>query len=105
MRGEVTTSAVQFLHRLKIVAELNRICILPCLQLDERLQFLGSEYSVTGAVNMREFVLPTRVDREVDVNNGFLGILLSYLCLGMGDSGFEVACFAVNGKKMLLRLN
>src|SRR6266850_7800336 len=103
--GQVSTSAVQFLRRLQITGELKRVCILPGLEMDERLQFLDREHSVIGPLDLREFVLTPRSDRELDVNNGFLRTLVSYFGLGIGEGCFEVASFEINGKKIFLRLH
>jgi len=54
---------------------------------------------------LRESVLPTRVDRDVDVNYGFLGTFLSDFGLRIGESSFEVASPEINGKKILFSLH
>ena len=103
--GHIPASAVQFLHRLQIIAKLNRVCILPCLEMNQWLQFLGREHRVAQPLDLREFVLTPRIDRDVDVNDRLLGVFLSDFGLSIGEGCFEIASLEINGKKILLRLN
>src|SRR6476646_143203 len=97
---QVAACAVQFLHRFQIIAKLNSVRILACLQVNQRLQLLGGEYSIAGPLDLCEFVLPTGSDRDIDINHGFLGIFLSYFGLGLGEGSFEVASLEINGEKI-----
>ena len=73
--------------------------------MNQRLQFVGCEHRVVRPLDLREFVLPTRVDSDVDVNHGFLGTFPSDFGLGVGESSFEVAALEINGKKILFGLH
>ena len=75
MGRHVATSSVQFLHRLQIIAKLNCVRILSCLQMDERLQFLGGERRVTGPLDLHQFVLAAGLAQRSDLAAQHLGEL------------------------------